>query len=42
MLIKVVETGMKLKESSKLGPRPEKPIEIYEFERWYILLFYTT
>ncbi|KAL8516952.1 hypothetical protein ACS0TY_015267 [Phlomoides rotata] len=24
--------GFKLKESSKLGPRPEKPIEIYEFE----------
>ncbi|XP_072981992.1 uncharacterized protein [Typha latifolia] len=24
--------GMKLKETSKLGPRPEKPIEIYEFE----------
>ncbi|KAK4396528.1 hypothetical protein Sango_1489400 [Sesamum angolense] len=24
--------GLKLKETSKLGPRPEKPIEIYEFE----------
>ncbi|XP_029117231.1 uncharacterized protein [Elaeis guineensis] len=24
--------GLKLKEASKLGPRPEKPIEIYEFE----------
>ncbi|CAN6867100.1 unnamed protein product [Brassica oleracea] len=24
--------GITLKESSKLGPRPEKPIEIYEFE----------
>lgn len=24
--------GFKLKETSKLGPRPEKPIEIYEFE----------
>ncbi|KAJ3691631.1 hypothetical protein LUZ61_020795 [Rhynchospora tenuis] len=24
--------GIKLKETSKLGPRPEKPIEIYEFE----------
>ncbi|XP_057960907.1 uncharacterized protein LOC131152951 [Malania oleifera] len=24
--------GYKLKESSKLGPRPEMPIEIYEFE----------
>ncbi|GAB2300718.1 hypothetical protein Dimus_034755 [Dionaea muscipula] len=24
--------GYKLKESSSLGPRPEKPIEIYEFE----------
>ncbi|XP_038972518.1 uncharacterized protein LOC103696853 [Phoenix dactylifera] len=24
--------GLKLKESSKLGPRPEKTIEIYEFE----------
>ncbi|KAI5664736.1 hypothetical protein M9H77_24059 [Catharanthus roseus] len=24
--------GFKVKESSKLGPRPEKPIEIYEFE----------
>ncbi|KAL0928862.1 hypothetical protein M5K25_000789 [Dendrobium thyrsiflorum] len=25
--------GFKLKETSRLGPRPEKPIEIYEFER---------
>ncbi|XP_059668713.1 uncharacterized protein LOC132313784 [Cornus florida] len=25
-------TGFKLKETSKLGPLPEKPIEIYEFE----------
>ncbi|CAN1277370.1 hypothetical protein LINPERPRIM_LOCUS16304, partial [Linum perenne] len=25
--------GKKVKETSKLGPRPEKPIEIYEFER---------
>jgi hypothetical protein len=25
-------TGYKVKETSKLGPRPEKPIEIYEFE----------
>lgn len=25
-------TGYKLKETSNLGPRPEKPIEIYEFE----------
>ncbi|KAH6802762.1 Thioredoxin family protein [Perilla frutescens var. frutescens] len=24
--------GFKLKETSQLGPRPEKPIEIYEFE----------
>ncbi|PHT37430.1 hypothetical protein CQW23_21003 [Capsicum baccatum] len=24
--------GFKVKESSKLGPRPEKPIEIYEYE----------
>ncbi|KAL4031723.1 hypothetical protein IC575_010013 [Cucumis melo] len=24
--------GFKVKETSKLGPRPEKPIEIYEFE----------
>ncbi|KAF8403298.1 hypothetical protein HHK36_011400 [Tetracentron sinense] len=24
--------GFRLKETSKLGPRPEKPIEIYEFE----------
>ncbi|PIA28255.1 hypothetical protein AQUCO_07200125v1 [Aquilegia coerulea] len=24
--------GFKMKETSKLGPRPEKPIEIYEFE----------
>lgn len=24
--------GYIVKESSKLGPRPEKPIEIYEFE----------
>ncbi|XP_012072967.1 uncharacterized protein LOC105634688 [Jatropha curcas] len=24
--------GYKVKESSKVGPRPEKPIEIYEFE----------
>ncbi|XP_059306083.1 uncharacterized protein LOC132057479 isoform X2 [Lycium ferocissimum] len=26
--------GFKVKESSNLGPRPEKPIEIYEFERY--------
>ncbi|TYK25258.1 uncharacterized protein E5676_scaffold352G003910 [Cucumis melo var. makuwa] len=26
--------GFKVKETSKLGPRPEKPIEIYEFERY--------
>ncbi|EXB88695.1 hypothetical protein L484_015380 [Morus notabilis] len=25
--------GFKVKETSTLGPRPEKPIEIYEFER---------
>ncbi|KAH9674588.1 Thioredoxin family protein [Citrus sinensis] len=25
--------GFKVKETSKLGPRPEKPIEIYEYER---------
>nr|GMD89798.1 Glutathione S-transferase-like protein [Ipomoea batatas] len=25
--------GFVVKETSKLGPRPEKPIEIYEFER---------
>lgn len=24
--------GITVKETSKLGPRPEKPIEIYEFE----------
>ncbi|KAJ3681555.1 hypothetical protein LUZ60_016044 [Juncus effusus] len=24
--------GIKMKETSKLGPRPEKPIEIYDFE----------
>ncbi|XP_059309088.1 uncharacterized protein LOC132060191 isoform X2 [Lycium ferocissimum] len=27
-------SGFKVKESSKVGPRPEKPIEIYEFERY--------
>ncbi|OVA06019.1 Glutathione S-transferase [Macleaya cordata] len=27
--------GFKVKETSKLGPRPEKPIEIYEFERYF-------
>ncbi|KAA0067934.1 Glutaredoxin active site-containing protein [Cucumis melo var. makuwa] len=27
-------SGFKVKETSKLGPRPEKPIEIYEFERY--------
>ncbi|KAI8563033.1 hypothetical protein RHMOL_Rhmol03G0081600 [Rhododendron molle] len=32
--------GFKLKETSKLGPRPEKPIEIYEFERSGKLLQY--
>ncbi|KAF9598732.1 hypothetical protein IFM89_031400 [Coptis chinensis] len=26
--------GFKVKETSKLGPRPEKPIAIYEFERY--------
>jgi hypothetical protein len=28
-------TDFKVKETSKLGPRPEKPIEIYEFERYH-------
>ncbi|XP_050940080.1 uncharacterized protein LOC103486617 isoform X2 [Cucumis melo] len=28
--------GFKVKETSKLGPRPEKPIEIYEFERYIV------
>ncbi|KAL0347042.1 UNVERIFIED_CONTAM: Alpha carbonic anhydrase 1, chloroplastic [Sesamum calycinum] len=32
--------GLKLKETSKLGPRPEKPIEIYEFERFGKLFQY--
>nr|CAD1838593.1 unnamed protein product [Ananas comosus var. bracteatus] len=33
--------SLALKETSKLGPRPEKPIEIYEFERYYIpCMFY--
>lgn len=27
-------TGYKVKETSNLGPRPEKPIELYEFERY--------
>lgn len=27
--------GFKVKESSNIGPRPEKPIEIYEFERYF-------
>lgn len=31
---KIFITGFKVKESSKLGPRPEKRIEIYEFERY--------
>lgn len=32
-------TDSKVKETSKLGPRPEKPIEIYEFERY---IFHTS
>lgn len=31
--------GFKVKETSKVGPRPEKPIEIYEFERYFIFQF---
>ncbi|XVE75962.1 hypothetical protein DITRI_Ditri12bG0134400 [Diplodiscus trichospermus] len=33
--------GFKVKETSKVGTRPEKPIEIYEFERYsdYLLFF---
>ncbi|THG17357.1 hypothetical protein TEA_018336 [Camellia sinensis var. sinensis] len=30
--------GFKVKETSKLGPRPEKPIEIYEFERFVLIM----
>jgi hypothetical protein len=30
-------TDSKAKETSKLGPRPEKPIEIYEFEGYHFL-----
>ena len=37
-----VQTGFKVKETSKLGPRPEKPIEIYEFERYLILISYSS
>ena len=39
LVIVVNNTGLisdyKVKETSKLGPRPEKPIEIYEFERYF-------
>jgi len=31
-------SGFTVKETSKVGARPEKPIEIYEFERYFILL----
>ena len=31
-------SGYKVKETGKLGPRPEKPIEIYEFERYFVFL----
>lgn len=30
-----------MKETSKLGPRPEKPIEIYEYERYSIVGIFT-
>ncbi|XWS56003.1 hypothetical protein CRYUN_Cryun09bG0049100 [Craigia yunnanensis] len=32
--------GSKVKETSKIGPRPEKPIEIYEFEGYSNFLFF--
>ncbi|XP_039022523.1 uncharacterized protein LOC120154994 isoform X1 [Hibiscus syriacus] len=31
--------GFKVKETSKIGPRPQKPIEIYEFEGYLLLNF---
>jgi hypothetical protein len=31
-------SGLTVKETSKVGARPEKPIEIYEFERYFIAL----
>ncbi|KAH9674580.1 Thioredoxin family protein [Citrus sinensis] len=31
--LEIAGSGFKVKETSKLGPRPEKPIEIYEYER---------
>ncbi|XP_027363416.1 uncharacterized protein LOC113870985 isoform X2 [Abrus precatorius] len=35
-------SGYTVKETSKVGPRPEKPIEIYEFERLEKLLLFWT
>lgn len=32
LLLHFPEAGYTLVESSNLGPRPEKPIELYEFE----------
>ncbi|KAH9738194.1 Thioredoxin family protein [Citrus sinensis] len=34
--------GFKVKETSKLGPRPEKPIEIYEYERLTARVVFST
>jgi len=30
-------SGIVIKETAKVGPRPEKYIEIYEFERYFTL-----
>lgn len=37
IIVNIINTvsGSVVKETSKLGPRPEKPIEIYEFERYF-------
>lgn len=35
----MLSVGITVKETAKIGPRPEKPIEIYEFEGYvYALL----
>ncbi|KAH9738195.1 Thioredoxin family protein [Citrus sinensis] len=40
--MEIAGSGFKVKETSKLGPRPEKPIEIYEYESYtlHVIILY--
>ncbi|KAH9738193.1 Thioredoxin family protein [Citrus sinensis] len=40
--MEIAGSGFKVKETSKLGPRPEKPIEIYEYERLTARVVFST